>query len=874
LLGSNGCDSTVNLNLTVLQPITASQQLTLCAGESYKGTVYNTNTTLTENLTSAQGCDSILTTTLIVNPTYAEAVVIPVCENEAYDGIYYSRDTILVDSLVTITGCDSIISRQVVVYPTAETNVPVSICYGAAFNGTNYFADTLLIDSLATTIGCDSVVRYQLTVNEELLTNLVETICEGDVYTVGSSDYTATGTYTDVLSATNGCDSTVTLDLTVLQPTLATQNISLCEGDYYDGTQYTTNATLLDTLVNYQGCDSILTTEISIRPVSRTTLAAAICIGDSLFLGGEYQTSSGRYLDTLTAENGCDSVITTLLVVNICPDTLYASMTICEGDSALLGGIQQTASGTYLDTYSGQYGQDSTVVTDLTVLSNDTSYLETAICQGDSIFLGGAYQQMPGTYTEVYDAANGCDSLVVTTLQVLLPYTSTVSANICEGESYFVAGAPQTTTGIYRDTMYTGGVCANILITYLTVTPLQRDTQSVMICQGETFYAGGELQSQTGIYRDTTVDSGSCMAIRVTILNVMPVEAYTQNLTICEGDDIFVGGGRQTTSGTYIDVFTNRFGCDSTVTTQLEVVDEFRMFQQEVICEGDSILINGVWEFDSGEYEDTYTSVAGCDSIVVTELIVESIADIFVEDQRICLGDEVELFVEGSRDVSWSPAEGLSCIDCPNPMASPFQTTTYTVTATSCLGRSVQTEVTVYVSDPPEVVYITESGTVETGDSVQLVIQTNDPNAAYTWSVQGETICDSCNTLRVKPLQTTTYQVDIENEYGCKVADEVTLRVNNSCAYTALKVPNIISPNGDGYNDRFNITYEGIVDVSILRIYNRWGQLVYETNDITKQWDGTFRGKTLNPGVYVYYLEGTCLDNEAFTLIGNITVLR
>ena len=61
----------------------------------------------------------------------------------------------------------------------------------------------------------------------------------------------------------------------------------------------------------------------------------------------------------------------------------------------------------------------------------------------------------------------------------------------------------------------------------------------------------------------------------------------------------------------------------------------------------------------------------------------------------------------------------------------------------------------------------------------------------------------------------------------------------------------------------FEIRYEGVSDVSLLRIYNRWGELIFETSDIgSDKWDGTFRGKPLNPGVYVYYLEGTCLNDQ------------
>ena len=99
------------------------------------------------------------------------------------------------------------------------------------------------------------------------------------------------------------------------------------------------------------------------------------------------------------------------------------------------------------------------------------------------------------------------------------------------------------------------------------------------------------------------------------------------------------------------------------------------------------------------------------------------------------------------------------------------------------------------------------------------------------------------------------------------------LRVDDACNNAQFEIPNIISPNGDGFNDFFEIRFEGVKDVSMLRIYNRWGELVYKT-DILRI-TGTVpltestspRGIRLLPG-------GTCLDNEQFTKTGNVTILK
>ena len=160
------------------------------------------------------------------------------------------------------------------------------------------------------------------------------------------------------------------------------------------------------------------------------------------------------------------------------------------------------------------------------------------------------------------------------------------------------------------------------------------------------------------------------------------------------------------------------------------------------------------------------------------------------------------------------------------------------------------------------------------GEEVILTVLTNDPFATVTWSTDEGVICNDCRDATVSPNETTVYYVTVTNEYGCSVTEEVVVSINNGCEFSTLEIPNIISPNGDGSNDRFEIRYSGLSEISVLRIYNRWGDVIFETNDVSNQWDGTYRGDPVNPGVYVYYLEARCLDNELYTVTGNITVLK
>jgi len=215
----------------------------------------------------------------------------------------------------------------------------------------------------------------------------------------------------------------------------------------------------------------------------------------------------------------------------------------------------------------------------------------------------------------------------------------------------------------------------------------------------------------------------------------------------------------------------------------------------------------------------------------------------------------------------------LSCVDCVDPVASPRETTTYTVTAESCLGTTTQTQVTVVVNNPPSLTLTNNTSLIQ-NEEIKLTAVSSDPDALITWYVNGEVVCEDCSEIVAEPTVSLVYLVTVENEFGCINSDEIYLEIEDGCSYSNFEVPNIISPNGDGANDFFKIKYEGVNDVSLLRIYNRWGELIFETNNIETLWDGTFKGQKLNPGVYVYYFEGHCLDNKPFTKTGNVTLLK
>jgi gliding motility-associated-like protein len=518
----------------------------------------------------------------------------------------------------------------------------------------------------------------------------------------------------------------------------------------------------------------VINTTLTIRDEINTTLDFAVCFGDSVIVNGQTYTSFGMYTDTLTAENGCDS----LLVINVenlsDAETIFTD-TICQGEIVTFGGIEYTETGTYTDNFSTTGGCDSISTLNLTVIGTDTSYTELTICQGSTIVYNDFTITNPGDYTFLLASTNGCDSVEILTVETI---------------------------------------------------DVLRDTVEVVLCEGDT----------------------------AIIDNVI----YTTEGTVVE-----------TTSS----VNTN---CDSLTYHFISIAPNYEFDNTIVICEGDSALIEGIYYNEEGFYTTNLTSEFGCDSILTTELIIEGVITFVSPDTTICQGDPVQLFVEGANFVTWSPSEGLSCDDCFNPIATPNQTTTYTVFAETCLGMIEEHQITVSVNPLPVIeTQILVNATI--GETIVLTADVNDFTSTLVWTNEaGDVLCTDCYSLEVNVTEEISlYYVTATSVEGCEAIASIDLVAQDLCDEGAVEVPNFITPNNDGANDKFEIRYSNIEELGLLRIFNRWGELVFETDDPSFEfWDGTFRGQELNPGVYVYYLEVYCKDRSLFLKKGNVTIIK
>jgi gliding motility-associated-like protein len=277
----------------------------------------------------------------------------------------------------------------------------------------------------------------------------------------------------------------------------------------------------------------------------------------------------------------------------------------------------------------------------------------------------------------------------------------------------------------------------------------------------------------------------------------------------------------------------------------------------------------------------TYTMTVMFDKCVMTdevEVRVRTAAEVEATAEAVCLGEPAQLNATGVADAYvWSPSTGLSNPNIANPVATVSKNTTYTVTASlqNCADATATATVVVYV--PPQLSFL-EIQNFFLGQSLtmQVGVEGGSGDYDYEWSPSKGLSCTGCPSPQVQPDTSITYHVLVTDRLtGCSTEGTIELRQGTQCSGDLVQVPNGFTPNGDGENDVLYVRGTSLSEISVFRVFNRWGEVVFETNDIYEGWDGKHTGSYVNPGVYVYYVEAPCaLDGSKLFKKGNVTVIR
>lgn len=263
-------------------------------------------------------------------------------------------------------------------------------------------------------------------------------------------------------------------------------------------------------------------------------------------------------------------------------------------------------------------------------------------------------------------------------------------------------------------------------------------------------------------------------------------------------------------------------------------------------------------------------STTGCTDTIVRPIVILDLPEAIAAGGDTCLGDPVQLSAGGGVSYIWTPSTGLSNDSIQNPVATPSVSTTYTVTVSDINGCSDNATAQVNIFQPVTPVLFDTSMVI--GQTIQLNAY-QGPGYSYLWSPTTGLSCITCPDPVAQPLVNTTYSVIITDDAGCfEVTSTYDLDIR---PITTIDVPTAFTPNGDGENDVIYVNGFGIKKLIEFKIYNRWGQLLFETSDITKGWDGYYKGELQNVETYVYFASvETWLNGEILTKKGSFNIIR
>ncbi|MFC2111602.1 FG-GAP-like repeat-containing protein, partial [Bacteroidota bacterium] len=297
---------------------------------------------------------------------------ISLCQGDSvlFAGIFLKSTGQYRDTAINVFGCDSISILNLYVNINSANSILIESCYSyTAPSGTQTFTlSGIYNDTIQNAAGCDSIITINLTVNHSSSASITQTVCDSYIVPSGHETYTLSGVYHDTISNYKNCDSLLTINLTVNHSSIASITNTVCNSYIVPSGHetYTLSGVYHDTIPNYQNCDSLITINLTVNHSSVASITDTVCNSYIVPSGHETYTLSGVYHDTIPNYQNCDSLITINLTVN---HSSVASMTdtVCNSYIVPSGHETYTLSGVYQDTIPNYKNCDSLITINLTV---------------------------------------------------------------------------------------------------------------------------------------------------------------------------------------------------------------------------------------------------------------------------------------------------------------------------------------------------------------------------------------------------------------------------------------------------------------------------------------------------------------------------
>ena len=600
---------------------------------------------------------------------------------------------------------------------------------------------------------------------------------------------------------------------------------------------------------------------VTIQPEYSLTSNQSSCTGQYTF-NGQVLTQPGLYNDTLTTIHGCDSIVTLNLTLGSSPViSAGQDLTVCSGEPALIGSLQQPG---------------------LSYSWSPTSGLSTANMANPTAQLSNINTGWPivQTYTlTVTDTSNtmACTATDQIDVTILPAYQTLIQDTLCNGGPFIYNGNTYAQTGVYIDSSSTTGGCDSITTIQIAIsqTPIF-DINDTLICLGTQVdilpVSNFSNITYAWLAPNTTLPIVSPQLVvsptQTTTYQVTAIDTllcnYTDNFTIVVAPLPLMNlNANATTLCAYDTLLLNATGAPSYAWSG-PVALSVGSAQQEVLLPL------------TGTYQVVGTSIEGCQDSVNLSIIVHPAPLLeLTPDQGICPSFSATLEVSGATTYTWNePLLSGTTIQ-----VSPSQTTLYSVVGANIFGciDSASTTVTVY---PQPSANFTASPLILTNDDPTVSFSSNAVNVSTSiWDFGDGTILESSQnqfdyTYPFVEDQTYTVTLHVESAEGCTAESQVQIQIKGGIIYY---IPNTFTPDGDALNNVFTPIFTSGFDPKNyhLTIFNRWGQIVFESYDPKGGWDGKIDIYNATEGTYTYSIDFKTLNtDEIINVSGHVTLLR
>ncbi|MDB9702162.1 gliding motility-associated C-terminal domain-containing protein [Flavobacteriales bacterium] len=903
---SIGCTATDSIFVTVNTYVTTAISDTSCDQYTWSqtGVTYTITGIYSDTIPTAVGCDSIISLDLVIYNLDTVRVTVVSCDsfNWPQTGQTYYTSGVYKDSLVNNQGCDSILLLDLTITQTTSSIVSVSACdsFTWLLNGMTYNSSGVYSDTITNSQGCDSIVSLNLTINTLSYQLPQDTItsCNQDsvlldagtgftTYNWSNGDSTqtsyvsATGMYSVQVSDSNGCSASDSVFVSIINDTILQNDTTICKGDSISlsvGIPQPTNLlidsitirmdsvwdyyfTSLDTTRNYllkvnglwANCCGHLNYDVAFGGITWSSISPVIWNSSAIYFHMDglpfprptpdvYSTSHQydyplspskdsieiSFYDNPTTDN--IGALRFRLFQLIDPSSLTHQWS--NGDTASSISVSPDSTTTYYVTISNGI---HSCVDSVTVTVNNPQF---------------QFAQ---------DSVSGCDTVIVNAGSGWSSY-SWSSGETTQSVSF-------TTSGMKVLTVTDSIGCTATDSIYVTVNTYVTTTMSDTSCDQYTWSQTGITYGTSGVYRDTVPTAVGCDSILELNLVLFNSTSSLDTVVNCESFTWQQTGFTYFTSGIYRDTLVNSEGCDSLLSLVLTINNITYSNTSITACDSFTWTQTNTTYFTSGNYQDTVLNSKGCDSVINLNLLVyPTITPKIGLFQNLCENDAIFNFTASPPGGAWTgPGISLTGLFDPAIAGEGIHTIIYTAVGQCANSDTVLIE----VYDIPFINGLIKDDECNEGiGSIKTTVRDGANPYTYLWN-------DRVNTKDNLGLTEGTYTLTVTDDNGCK-GDYVGSLLNlqdDSCDDTYLFVPNIFSPDGNGVNDILFVDGKNIQQVQLM-IYNRWGNLVFQSNSVAEGWDGNFKGKPVNQGVFVYIVTGRFKDGKDFDQKGTITLIR